>query len=140
MSWEVIDKLLVESVFVEWVDATFPAMGKFLSAHHWDGRIVVANEAGEILHEIGPRNQAQAAKEMYLVRSPDSKFRRRQSSWNFEKDSGWVTLFKSLAAQLEEDGLGQWSFVYLLYLFHLFTTSEKHCPGLGKTVKEILGE
>ncbi|MGO6748171.1 hypothetical protein ACCS93_38245 [Rhizobium ruizarguesonis] len=141
-SWEVVEKLLVESVFVEWVDATFPVMGKFLSeVYGWDGRIVVDNEYGNILYRIEPRNQAQAAKEMNLVRSRHYKFRRRQSSWNFKEDSGWVTLCKSLAAQLEEDSDrgAKWSLPTLLNDFHQFTMTEKYCPGLGETVKEILG-
>lgn len=113
-------------------------MGNFLSACGWDGRIVVRNEAGAVLHQIEPRNQAQTAKEMNLVRS-GYKFR-LQSSSTFENDFGWAMLFKSLATRLETDGAGKCSALALVYSFDYFTKSEKDCPGLGQTAKAILGE
>ncbi len=135
---EVVEKLQDESVFEKWVDATFPVMGNFLLSCGWDGRIVVRNEAGAVLHQIEPRNQTQTAKEMNLVRS-GYKFR-LQSSSTFENDFGWAMLFKSLTTQLETDGAGMHSVLALVYNFDCFTKSENDCPGLGRTAKAILGE
>lgn len=145
MSWrsakalQVIKKLEEdESVFEQWVDATFPVMGNFLYSCGWNGRIVVRDEAGAVLHKIEPRNRALPAKELTLVRS-GNKFR-LQSSSTFEPDFGWATLFKSLEAQLKADGVRKGSLLDLVYSFDYFTTSEGDCPGLAKTVRKILGK
>jgi hypothetical protein len=54
------------------------------------------------------------------------------------------SLFKCLADFLKEKGmekyLGEAGHLGLLASFDYFTKSEKDCPGLGKKVKEILGE
>jgi hypothetical protein len=55
------------------------------------------------------------------------------------------SLFKCLADFLKENGMGKYlgeeaSHLDLLYSFDHFTRSAEYCPGLGKTVKEILGE
>ena len=111
------------TAYTKWVDATFPFMTAFLQ------RVSV------ILHNVN----AKTVPELKLVRSSDYRFRLASSS-SFETTTGVMTLFKCLAAHLEENGLGRHDVLGLLYNFDYFTRSERDCPSLGETVKEILGE
>lgn len=111
-------------------------MGRFLRSCGWDGRIVVRNEAGAVLHTFEPADPANAAKELNLVRTDDYKFRLASSS-TFEGNAKWAHLFSTLAAQLGRADLT--AVTDLVYSFDYFTRSEKDCPGLGEKVKAILG-
>jgi hypothetical protein len=135
-------KLVDPAVTMQWMDATFPVLGKFLALHEgWEGEIIVFNEAGEVLHEIKPRAQAVAANVMHLVQSPDYHFRLK-SSPTFQPGRGLPSLFLSLADQLDTDTNTDIprSCIEMICNFDHFTRSETDCPGLGKIVAKILGE
>jgi hypothetical protein len=124
------------TAYTRWVNATFPQIGHFLrtGGPNCNVRIVVLNEASAVLHEIEPDGNAKTVPELKLVRSDDYRFRLASSS-SFETTTGVMTLFKCLAAHLEENGRPGGAAEDLLYSFDYFTRSERDCPGLGHVDK-----